>query len=270
MIELKKYINIRNNLHNKLFLQNKLNELATYFGESIDDIPIEIQQSYINHTFELNSYLYETLKSHDVDSMIKCIQKEYSDNIQEICTINKSNKHGLIGVKFKNNKQLYYINSTKFVDICTFFNYVKTDTWNGYTILEPEYPNKCNDETMKLFNNKFIHVTTKKNYDKIKETGLRMRGHNGKDGYRKYSSRIQLKGKEDKDSILSFAKEFKQIRKESTDENHLDWKDTVILLVDLYTVNFNIWRDHMYSKEDHCYFIKNNVPAKYIKLLYEI
>mgnify|MGYP001024739509 FL=1 len=269
MISLKEYIESQNNLHDKLFCQNRLNELATYFGESIEDIPKDIQESYINHTFELNFYLYETLKSHDVDSLMNHIEKEYKDNIYEICTINRSNKHGLVGVKF-NNKQLYYVNSSKFLDICTFFNYVKTDTWNGYIILEPEYPDKCNNETMKLFKNKFIHVTTKKNYEKIKVTGLRMRGHDGKDGYRKYSSRIQLKGKESKESILKFAREFKQTRKESDDENHLDWENTVVLLVDLYTVNFDIWRDHMYDKEDHCYFVKNNIPDKYIKKLYEV
>lgn len=133
MISLKEYIESQNNLHDKLFCQNRLNELATYFGESIEDIPKDIQESYINHTFELNSYLYETLKSHDVDSLMNYIEKEYKDNIYEICTINRSNKHGLVGVKF-NNKQLYYVNSSKFLDICTFFNYVKTDTWNGYTI----------------------------------------------------------------------------------------------------------------------------------------
>ena len=42
MISLKEYIESQYNLHDKLFCQNRLNELATYFGESIEDIPKDI------------------------------------------------------------------------------------------------------------------------------------------------------------------------------------------------------------------------------------
>jgi len=47
MINLREYIERQSNFHDKLLCQNNLDELATYFGESIDDIPKEIQDSYI-------------------------------------------------------------------------------------------------------------------------------------------------------------------------------------------------------------------------------
>lgn len=269
MISLTEYMNEGKSLHDKLFLQSNLRNISSYFGDDIEDIPDDIKKLIIEHKFSLKEYLIETLKSHDVDSLMKCLDKEYGNEVQQICTVNRSGKHGLVGIKFK-NKQLEHINSTKFLNILQFFNYFKTDTWNGYSILEPEYPENCNEETIKLFNNKFVHVTTKKNYEKIRNTGLRVRGHDGKDGYRSYSCRIQLKGKESKENILDFAKEFKEQRLNSIDENYKDWNDTVVLLIDLYTLNIDIWRDHMYNKNEHCYFIKNNIPYKYIKLLYEI
>jgi hypothetical protein len=76
--------------------------------------------------------------------------------------------------------------------------------------------------------------------------------------------------KKDKYKLIEFAKELKEGRLNSIDKNKNDWKDTVILQIDLSTFSYDIWRDHMYDKEDHCYFVKNNIPAKYIKKLYEV
>lgn len=84
MIELKEYIERHNNLHDRLFCQSSINELATYFGESINDIPVDIQEQYIAGQFDLNEYLLETLKSHDSEALTKFLKKEYKSHILDI------------------------------------------------------------------------------------------------------------------------------------------------------------------------------------------
>lgn len=246
----------------KLFRKNDFALLEEYF---CGEVPNDVLDSYNEGTFNFSEWILESLKSHDVESLKNKIEKEYPKNIIDIKIENKQDKTGLLLVKF--DKQLTIQNSQQFSDLITFFNYVRTDNWNGYVVLEPDYPDKCNDECKKEFKNKFIHVTTKKFVDRILKSGLRCR--ESKPGYRKYSSRIQLKCATSERDALDFAKELKNMRINSMDPDANLWENTCVLGVDLYDVSYDIYRDHMYDDSEHCYFIKNNIPSRYIKLLYK-
>lgn len=248
----------------KLFKKNDFALLEEYF---CNDIPNDILKSYNEGIFNFNEWILESLKSHDIERLKSKIESEYHEYIEDISIDNKQDKTGLLLVKFDNKYRYKIKGSQKFIDLMNFFNYFQTDTWNGYFVLEPEYPDKCNDECKEKFKNKFIHVTTKEYANKILKTGLRCR--ESKPGYRKYSSRIQLKCVTSKKDALDFAKDLKEMRINSIDPDASLWENTCILGIDLYSLHYDIYRDHMYDDSEHCYFVKNNIPSKYIKLLYK-
>lgn len=69
----------------------------------------------------------------------------------------------------------------------------------------------------------------------------------------------------DKKELLKFAKELKEQRKEDP-----KWKEAVIFMIDLRDARFDVYRDHAYPKDKHCYFIYNNVHPSDIRKLYEV
>lgn len=262
MKRLSEYIENKS-IESKLFLNSNFDFLNEYF---CNDIPCDVLELWDNRDLRFDEWILESLKSHDIEGLKRKIEREYPKNIRDISIENKQNKTGLLYIRF--DKQLSIQNSQGFKNIINFFNYILTDNSDGYIVLEPEYPDKCNDECKKQFKNKFIHVTTKEYADKILKCGLRCRS--SKENCRKYSSRIQLKCATSEKDALDFAKELKSIRMNNPiDSDAKLWNNTCILGVDLYSLHLDIYRDHMYDESEHCYFVKNNIPSKYIKLLYK-
>lgn len=214
------------------------------------------------------AYIYETLKSHDVQKLKSKLEKEFSDDIIDISIENKEGQYGTLYVKFDNN----YLGSILgkkfklFKKLIEFFGYNMNLLNDDYWMIDPDTPEKCNKEVDDLFNYRFFHVAPKCYEESILRNGLRIK-EKSKDGYRKYPRRIQLKGSnpKDKQELLKFAKELKEQRKEDS-----KWKEVVIFMVDLRDARFDVYRDHAYSKEEHCYFIYNNVHPSDIRKLYEI
>lgn len=230
-------------------------QLIDYFGEEKIEWIEEHMDEYHYRWYDM---VFDSLKSHDIESLKKAIEKKLGDHVKSIEIANKSGDYGSLHVKFDS---IRILNSKEFKDIINFFNYNKDMDRDGSVWLEPDYPEKCNDETKNLFRNKFFHVTTNKNAWSILRNGLRIRERSDA-GYRKYPKRIQLKGSKTKEELLKFAKELQQDRIDSGDD---DWKEACILMVDLKNTNFIIYRDHAYPKEEHCYFIYNNVHPTDIK-----
>lgn len=248
-------------------------DMYCWWTQIVDFFP-ESTMQYIN---SLNKYpfgkgydyIYETLKSHDILKLKEKIEKEFHDDIVDILIENKEDNYGTLYVKF-NNKYLGSLLGKKFKSfrkLVEFFGYNMNLLNDNYWMIDPDNPEKCNNECKRLFNYRLFHVAPKCYEESILRNGLRIK-EKSKDGYRKYPCRIQLKGSnpKDKQELLKFANQLKDGRK----ENDPKWKEAVIFMVDLRDTNFDIYRDHAYPKEEHCYFIYNNVHPSDIRKLYEI
>ena len=238
-----------------------------YFFEENDLHEIDILPKY---PFKLGyDYIYETLKSHDVQKLKSRIEKEFSNDILDISIENKEDKYGMLVVKFEDSHLGGFLSEKfKLFDrIINFFGYSKNLDSDNYWCIDPDMPEKCNKEVDDLFNYRFFHVAPKCYEESILRNGLRIK-EKSKEGYRKYPRRIQLKGSKpkDKQELLKFAKELKDQRKEKDPK----WKEAVVFMVDLRDARFDVYRDHAYSKEEDCYFIYNNVHPSDIRKLYEI
>ena len=231
-------------------------QVFDYFGEEYDTWLDSHLCEYEGRWYDA---IYDSLKSHDVEKLKSAIEKEFSTHVKSIGIENKSGGYGALRVKFDS---IRIVVSKELRDIINFFNYNKDMDRDGTVWLEPDYPEKCNEETDKLFNRKFFHVTTMKNAKSMLKNGLRIRENSDK-GYRKYPKRIQLKGSKSKDELIEFAKELQQSR---IDVGDGEWKDACILAINLKNTNFYIYRDHAYPKEEHCYFIYNNVHPSDISM----
>lgn len=262
MIPLKDYISKQ---ESKFELYDWSRQIIEFFDEE-EMNAIDCLEKY---PFKLGyDYIYETLKSHDVEKLKRKIEEEFHDDIVDIYIENQEGKYGMLLVKF-NNSHLGGFTSEKFkkfIRLVNFFGYNKNLSNDNYWILDPDTPEKCNEECKKLFNYRFFHVAPKCYEESILRNGLRIK-EKSKEGYRKYPRRIQLKGSKpkDKSELIKFAKQLKENRKDDP-----KWKDAVIFIVDLRDSRFDIYRDHAYPKEEHCYFIYNNVHPSDIRKLYEI
>lgn len=196
------------------------------------------------------------------------IEKDFSDDIVDLSIENKEGNYGVLYVKFNN----IYLGSflgkkfKSFKKLIEFFGYNMNLLDDDYWMIDPDTPEKCNQECKELFNYRFFHVAPKCYEESILRNGLRIK-ENSKEGYRKYPKRIQLKGSQpkNKEDLLKFVKELKESRKEDP-----NWKEVVIFMVDLREANFDVYKDHAYPKEEHCYFIYNNVHPSDIRKLYEL
>lgn len=253
MIPIKDYIR---KCEDKNRMYDWSSQVLDYFGEEYDEWLIEHLDEYHHRWYDM---IYDSLKSHDVDSFKKAIENRFAPHIKDIGIENKSGGYGSLYVKFDT---IRVVGSKDFKELLDFFNYNKDLAIDGTVWCEPDYPEKCNEETDNLFRGKFFHVTTRKNAWSILRNGLRIR-EKSDSGYRKCPKRIQLKGSKTKEELIKFAKELQEDRIKSGDD---DWKDACVLMVDLKDTNFYIYRDHVYPKEEHCYFIYNNVHPSDIKM----
>lgn len=262
MIPLKDYIS---KCQSKFDMYCWYTQICDFFDES--------QLSYINSLPHLPfkkayDYIYETLKSHDITKLKERIKSDFSDDIVDMYTENEEGEYGALIVRFKDSHLGGFMTQKfkMFTRLVNFFGYSKNLSQDNEWTIDPDYPEKCNKECEELFNYRFFHVTPKCYAESIQRNGLRIK-EKSEEGYRKYPRRIQLKGStpKHKKELLEFTRQLKEERKADP-----KWKEVVVFMVDLRDARFDVYRDHAYPKEEHCYFIYNNVHPRDLRKLYEL
>lgn len=189
MKPLKDYIS---QCESKLDLYDWTNQICDFFEES----QILHIDSLDKYPYKLGyDYIYETLRSHDVEKLKDKIEKEFPDEVKHIDVENKDGKYGCMIVKFHHAylDGLMLETFKKFKRLVQFFGYNMNIGEDNTWLLDSEYPEKCNQEVEELFNYRFFHVTPSCYVESILRNGLRIK-EKSKEGYRKYHRRIQLKG----------------------------------------------------------------------------
>lgn len=206
------------------------------------------------HTFQNN--LYETLTSHNVDSLINKLNREFNDiilNIEKISTRESDALPISVFIKKENNilnkenidslKILDTEEGNNFNDILTFFNYYISEIYdkdNSYEILiEPAFTTKEDNKNIIYI----YHITRRKNIQNIKLLGLRPRVGKTKaeGGYRYFTKRLYFVT--DKDGNEQLINDLKnELNDLGLDNKTLNTKYTIIR-IDISKYNIDLYRD---------------------------
>jgi len=231
------------------------------------DIPDYIKEKLIND--EVVDYVYENLKSHDVEKLKEKLKKEYGDEISFQDYSGKEKKSFIVILNNgnlldfynpDNSKNANFKRIDKFNTILSFYNYYVSynDEYKGkkYLFIEPRYSDNVTEE---IFNShKYLyHFTDKKSGRSILEVGLRAK----KSKYREYPERIFLyatdkKIEDDKENICKF------INKVCNLFNVRRYGISILKIenngkIDLY--------NDTAMEENEAVFTYENIPYQYIK-----
>lgn len=252
---------IINNINDELISEEAIEFFYTYnINESL---------GRCNNSKEL---VFETLKSHNTEALIKKIQREFADS-SDFISVNKYDYPNSsvfdISITFDKdsdiiqNKEINKDSESgkKLLNILTFFKYYVTLILNGkgghYVIdIEPSETKNVLKEIQKS-GNVVYHITNKENVKNILKRGLVPKTS----GYRYYPERIFLLGnKQDKEELTDDIVEI--IRNKDLFPNKY-----AILKIDLHHFkNINIYVDPAYSTDDK-YYTYENIPPQFIEVI---
>lgn len=246
-------------------------ELNGYTEENISEHAIQFfynrnWSNYPNRNFEVfQNNLYETLTSHNVDSLINKLSKEIKDiiNIEKIS--NKKSDALPISVFIKKDNNIINDESIKslkllksedaniFEDILTFFNYYISEIIDSIAyyevLLEPVFTTKVNNEGIKYI----YHVTNRNNIQKIKTLGLRPNVGKTKEegGYRYFTKRLFFVT--DKNGNNQLINDLEDEIKDLELDNKKINKKYSIIRVDISKYNIDLYKDAALEAENAVY-----------------
>ena len=245
-----------------------------YWEQAVDFFNNEVPQKYIelheNEELLSNDFIFETLKSHDVEKLKACLKKHWDDIEFEDYAGDKNKSFYLV---LGDSLKLYdfyrdtplkdhadYDNLEKFENILSFFNYyISYHKWaNNHHIffIEPRY---SDDVTNEIFNNHYYlyHFTDKHTAELILKSGLRCK----KSNYREFPERIFIYASKNKIDISNDkTKEF--INKVI---HHRNVSKYGLAVLNIKNNNkFKLYKDTAMT-EPEAVFAYENIPAEYIK-----
>lgn len=246
-------------------------ELNGYTEENISEHAIQFfynrnWSNYPNRNFEVfQNNLYETLTSHNVDSLINKLSKEIKDiiNIEKIS--NKKSDALPISVFIKKDNNIINDESIKslkllknedantFEDILTFFNYYISEIIDSIAyyevLLEPVFTTKVNNEGIKYI----YHVTNRNNIQKIKTLGLRPNVGKTKEegGYRYFTKRLFFVT--DKNGSNQLINDLEDEIKDLELDNKKINKKYSIIRIDISKYNIDLYKDAASEAENAVY-----------------
>ena len=151
------------NLHYHISSEQKYIDMLEFFD---NNIPTNILERF--ESGEDVDYIWENLKTHDIDSLIKRLYKDFL-----ISDIEKYGE-GCIIVHFDS----YEIDYEKLNDILRFYNYNVRQPYKGGLLIEPIYSEDMSNYVYKECNGIVYHFTDKKSAESILKSGLRIKGSN--------------------------------------------------------------------------------------------
>lgn len=247
-------------------------ELNGYTEENISEHAIQFfydrnWSNYPNRNFEIyQNNLYETLTSHNVDSLINKLTKEFEEinNIEKISSknskalpisvfINKKDNDIFDDTRIESLKTLDNDQGNKFSDILTFFNYYVSQIYdkdNYYEILlEPAFTSKIDNKNIKYI----YHITNRKNIQNIKIFGLRPKvGKTPEEGgYRYFTKRLFFVS--DNDSNEQLIKDLSdEIKDLGLDNKNINSKYAIIR-IDISKHNIDLYKDTASESKNSVY-----------------
>lgn len=246
-------------------------ELNGYTEENISEHAIQFfynrnWSNYPNRNFEVfQNNLYETLTSHNVDSLINKLSKEIKDiiNIEKIS--NKKSDALPISVFIKKDNNIINDESIKslkllkkedantFEDILTFFNYYISEIIDSIAyyevLLEPVFTTKVNNEGIKYI----YHVTNRNNIQKIKTLGLRPNVGKTREegGYRYFTKRLFfVTDKNGNNQLINDLED--EIKDLGLDNKNINKKYSIIR-IDISKYNIDLYKDVASEAENAVY-----------------
>lgn len=246
-------------------------ELNGYTEENISEHAIQFfynrnWSDYPNRNFEVfQNNLYETLTSHNVDSLINKLSKEIKDiiNIEKIS--NKKSDALPISVFIKKDNNIINNESIKslkllknkdantFEDILTFFNYYVSEIFDRIVyyeiLLEPVFTTKVNNEGIKYI----YHVTNRNNVQKIKTLGLRPNVGKTREegGYRYFTKRLFfVTDKNGNNQLINDLED--EIKDLGLDNKNINKKYSIIR-IDISKYNIDLYKDAASEAENAVY-----------------
>ena len=246
-------------------------ELNGYTEENISEHAIQFfynrnWSNYPNRNFEVfQNNLYETLTSHNVDSLINKLSKEIKDiiNIEKIS--NKKSDALPISVFIKKDNNIINDESIKslkllksedaniFEDILTFFNYYISEIIDSIAyyevLLEPVFTTKINNKGIKYI----YHITNRNNIQKIKTLGLRPNVGKTREegGYRYFTKRLFFVT--DKNGNNQLINDLEDEIKDLELDNKKINKKYSIIRVDISKYNIDLYKDAALEAENAVY-----------------
>ena len=246
-------------------------ELNGYTEENISEHAIQFfynrnWSNYPNRNFEVfQNNLYETLTSHNVDSLINKLSKEIKDiiNIEKIS--NKKSDVLPISVFIKKDNNIINDESIKslkllksedaniFEDILTFFNYYISEIIDSIAyyevLLEPVFTTKINNKGIKYI----YHITNRNNIQKIKTLGLRPNVGKTREegGYRYFTKRLFFVT--DKNGNNQLINDLEDEIKDLELDNKKINKKYSIIRVDISKYNIDLYKDAASEAENAVY-----------------
>ena len=246
-------------------------ELNGYTEENISEHAIQFfynrnWSNYPNRNFEVfQNNLYETLTSHNVDSLINKLSKEIKDiiNIEKIS--NKKSDALPISVFIKKDNNIINDESIKslkllksedaniFEDILTFFNYYISEIIDSIAyyevLLEPVFTTKINSKGIKYI----YHITNRNNIQKIKTLGLRPNVGKTREegGYRYFTKRLFFVT--DKNGNNQLINDLEDEIKDLELDNKKINKKYSIIRVDISKYNIDLYKDAASEAENAVY-----------------
>lgn len=246
-------------------------ELNGYTEENISEHAIQFfynrnWSDYPNRNFEVfQNNLYETLTSHNVDSLINKLSKEIKDiiNIEKIS--NKKSDALPISVFIKKDNNIINDESIKslkllknkdantFEDILTFFNYYISEIVDRIVyyevLLEPVFTTKVNTEGIKYI----YHITNRNNIQKIKTLGLRPNVGKTREegGYRYFTKRLFfVTDKNGNNQLINDLED--EIKDLGLDNKNINKKYSIIR-IDISKYNIDLYKDAASEAENAVY-----------------
>lgn len=246
-------------------------ELNGYTEENISEHAIQFfynrnWSDYPNRNFEVfQNNLYETLTSHNVDSLINKLSKEIKDiiNIEKIS--NKKSDALPISVFIKKDNNIINDESIKslkllknedantFEDILTFFNYYISEIFDRIVyyevLLEPVFTTKVNTEGIKYI----YHITNRNNIQKIKTLGLRPNVGKTREegGYRYFTKRLFfVTDKNGNNQLINDLED--EIKDLGLDNKNINKKYSIIR-IDISKYNIDLYKDAASEAENAVY-----------------
>lgn len=246
-------------------------ELNGYTEENISEHAIQFfynrnWSNYPNRNFEVfQNNLYETLTSHNVDSLINKLSKEIKDiiNIEKIS--NKKSDALPISVFIKKDNNIINDESIKslkllksedaniFEDILTFFNYYISEIIDSIAyyevLLEPVFTTKINNKGIKYI----YHIINRNNIQKIKTLGLRPNVGKTREegGYRYFTKRLFFVT--DKNGNNQLINDLEDEIKDLELDNKKINKKYSIIRVDISKYNIDLYKDAASEAENAVY-----------------
>ena len=246
-------------------------ELNGYTEENISEHAIQFfynrnWSNYPNRNFEVfQNNLYETLTSHNVDSLINKLSKEIKDiiNIEKIS--NKKSDALPISVFIKKDNNIINDESIKslkllksedaniFEDILTFFNYYISEIIDNIAyyevLLAPVFTTKINNKGIKYI----YHITNRNNIQKIKTLGLRPNVGKTREegGYRYFTKRLFFVT--DKNGNNQLINDLEDEIKDLELDNKKINKKYSIIRVDISKYNIDLYKDAASEAENAVY-----------------